>query len=203
MTPLLFREELRRAVLTILVAPDPDARFLRQRSAWPTTVVDLARDAYGALPERMRLITPSPYDLSQAEIVTEWLAWLRREHGQESLNIVIVWALGTPTWRVAQRYHVHQRTIRYRIDRALSLLYVYSIGVADPLAVNVTPELFDHGVIVDNTVELGHAKFENSGRGVINTSAPALPSKVWVGDRDGGHWRKNGRRWRDGTEGIE
>lgn len=191
-TPLVFRDMLRRAVLTLLVAPDPDARFLRRRSSWPVPVVQSMHDAYGALPERLRLISPTPQDITAAEVVSDWLAWLRREHGQDALNLVIVWALGTPTWKLAQRFRIQPRAVRYRMDRAIFLLYAHSVSDLAP------PENARCEVGASPDRDLGHATFENTGRGAFELETPA-PGKVWITDAQGGHWRKNGQRWRDGT----
>jgi hypothetical protein len=192
-SPAEFREQLRRAVLTIITAPDPDHRFLRERAAWRFQVVQSAHDAYGSVVEALRLITPTPGDLSNAEVVGGWLSWLRRSHGQPMLNLIFVWALGSPSWRVAQRWRVHPRTIKRRTDRALRLIYRHAFG--DDAV--ITPALFDHGVVLND--ELGHATYEPASRGTFEMGN-ASASKVWVGEY--GQWRINGKRWRDGTEGL-
>ena len=44
------------------------------------------------------------------EIVIPWLAWLRREEGEQALQQIMAWSMGAPIWRLSGRERCSDRT---------------------------------------------------------------------------------------------
>lgn len=104
---------LRRAILTLAVASDPDRRWQTgPRCAMPDTLRE-AVESYGYQAPRAARFQPTPRDFSRYMEVLEWLAWLRRQHGGErEARILIARAFGTPRWRLGQRFGKSDETLR-------------------------------------------------------------------------------------------
>lgn len=183
MTP----EALRRALLALLMAPDPEARFLGWQSPWPD-VVRLAAHAYGATNARPRFAA-SPQDMAIAEIIAPAAAWLRRTEGEAAVRMVFAWALETPPWRLAERFKCQPRTIKARTERYLNLMVGAVVnlgGRGDPF--DLDPPRF----AVDMHPPSDHPRSGSAPRTPLDTTGLAEPSRVWVS----GAWFTNGRRHR-------
>lgn len=116
------RELLRRAILTLAALPDPDIRFrLGPRCAWPS-IVQAARDAYGAAPPKLRTFQPTPTDQSRCLDVLAWLRWYELACGPETVRLFTAWAFGRPMWFLQERCTTNRRqpatpqTVRARLD---------------------------------------------------------------------------------------
>ena len=116
-----LKETIREAWLTLAALPDPDSRFRRGLGfGWVfQTIDDYRSDGLTRCKP-----TPSPEDISEAEVVFEWLAWLRRqsepEGGEFSIIRIAAWSLGTMGWQMAQRENCSEKTIHNRIDRSVA-----------------------------------------------------------------------------------
>jgi hypothetical protein len=126
------REIIRYAILTLNAVRDPDARY-RGWSQLPVTIVRDVADAYGYSTPWVRKFSPTARDVSQMEIVLPWLAWLRREEGQDSIRRIIAWSLGVSLWRLAQREEVSEATISNRIDRSVAKIIQQWVGANIPV----------------------------------------------------------------------
>src|SRR5688572_24768301 len=177
----LLREVARRAVQTMAAAFDPDSRWLRPRSGWRFAAVNDASEAYG-YDEIRAAWRPSPRDVSAADVVAEWLAWLRREEGDAALRRLWRWAMGTPVRRLAEREKCSERTIRNRIDRSLAAIAHQFGGVET--AVEVVEEPAAPPVLVYRASRPSAA---------AATPREVRQGKVWIGGRDGGCWYVGGR----------
>lgn len=184
----LLREVARRAVQTMAAACDPDSKWLRPRSGWRFAVVHDAVEAYGYDDVQVPPWRPSPRDISAADVVAGWLAWLRRVEGEAALKRLWRWAMGTPVRRLAEREKCTERTIRNRIDRSLAAIARQFGGVETP--VEVVEEPAPVAVLVFR-----------SGRPAAAAATPreVRQGKVWIGGKDGGCWYVGGRRWNDGS----
>jgi hypothetical protein len=118
---LAVKEIVRRAVLTLAAIKDPDERYRRGlASTWTLPVVHDAETAYGYGTPTIAKFVPSPRDVSQMEVVTTWLVWLRRTEGELSVKRIIGWAKGIPGWMLGTKERCSERTIKNRIDRSIS-----------------------------------------------------------------------------------
>jgi hypothetical protein len=112
----VVRELIRRAILTLAVLPDPDARYRHHpRSSWPDIIRSVA-EAYGYTAPTVRRFAPSPRDISRYLIVLDWLAWYRRERDRADVDLITAWALGAPAWKLEQRFRRTRRTLLRWID---------------------------------------------------------------------------------------
>lgn len=193
-------EALRRGILALLLAPDPDDRFLGWRTHWPE-IVRSSSDAYGAVCARWTFAA-SREDLALAEQLGPPLARLRMED-PAGLRLAFAWALETPPWRLAQRLGVTARTVRARTERVL-------LHLVQELQLNCN-SLKKQG----NLVQLGerggpmpadpprfsvdmHPAADHPPSAAPAPRLPhgdpglASPSRVWVS----GSWFTNGRRQR-------
>jgi hypothetical protein len=66
--------------------------------------------AYAYNEVRLR-VTPTPQDITRAEIVDSWLVWLYAVEGKRSVHRIFHWSYGAPLWQLAQREHRSERTI--------------------------------------------------------------------------------------------
>ena len=112
-----MREIIRYAVMTLNAVRDPDARY-RGWSKLPTTIVRDVQEAYGYSTPWVRRFSPTARDITQMEVVMPWLAWLRREEGQDAIRRIIAWSLGVSVWRIGQREECSESTVMNRIDRS-------------------------------------------------------------------------------------
>ena len=117
-----LRELLRRSVLTLAAVPDSDLRYrLGPRTAWPEFVRH-ARDAYGSAPPRFRTFHPTRQDLSIYLEALSWLAWYRRNYGEETVRVFIGWCFGAAMWQLQERVSTNRRrpasprTVHNRMD---------------------------------------------------------------------------------------
>lgn len=182
-----LRELARSAVQTMAAAFDPDARWLRPRSAWLFPVVHEASEAYG-YGSAHATWRPSPRDITRADIVADWLAWLRRVEGDLALTRLWRWALGTPVRRLAEREKCTERTIRNRIDRSLAAILREFGGVE--ASVDVVDEPAPDPVLVFRSARASTS---------AETPREVRQGRVWIGGRDGGSWYVAGKRWNDGS----
>lgn len=127
-----MREILRRAILTMGMMPDPDDRFLGWAKAQSNIVRD-AREAYGWAPASVRRFTPTPHDIAQAERLEPWLAWLRREKGENAWRRLLAWSLDAPLWRLSQREGCSERTVWNRINQSVADVIHKFAGVHIPV----------------------------------------------------------------------
>jgi hypothetical protein len=78
------REAIRRAILTLIVLPDAEARWLRRRTGWLQPTIRRPATPGGAV----RRFQPTAHDISAAEPVAPALAGLRRKAGDQGLRLV-------------------------------------------------------------------------------------------------------------------
>jgi hypothetical protein len=113
-------ELIRRAILTISVAPDRERRWLTQEVSTLEVVRDL-EEAYGYEEARRPKFRPQPRDVDNCLIVLSWLAALKAEPGSGRRDFNILWARAfkKPWWSLAQRYGKADRTIQRWHDNAI------------------------------------------------------------------------------------
>jgi Domain of unknown function (DUF6362) len=135
---MAVRELVRYAILTLATVRDPDARYqgLAKLPAW---VVHDVRDAYGYSTPSVRRFVPTPRHITQMELLTPWLAWLRREHGDLELRRLMAWAMGVPYWKLCDRERCSDITIKRRIDRSIALMVEQFVGVTLPIEYGEEP----------------------------------------------------------------
>jgi hypothetical protein len=108
---------IRHAILTMLAMGDLDIRYRGPlRSRWLTVVSDPDL-AYGYGEVRAPKFTPTPRDVSRAELIDGWLVWLRGTEGRRALYRVSAWARGVSMWVLAQQEGCSERTIVNRPRR--------------------------------------------------------------------------------------
>lgn len=178
------KEIVRRAIITLMTLRDPHRKYQYRGSAWLFPVVNQAQEAYGYVQYGFE---PTPHDISQMEIVAEWLAWLRRQEGEWSLRRIISWTLGVPTWRIGAREKCSERTIRNRIDRSIAAI------IGQFAAVDFTVE-----EIEDPKVATPYAMILDKPGGPHG--GPVILRKVYIYDKG---FMRGGRRMRDGREKAE
>ncbi len=129
---------VRRAIITFMTLRDPDRKYQREfrGTSWLLPVVDTKQEAYGY---KNYGFEPTPHDISQMEIVADWLAWLKRSDGDNAVRRLISWTLGVPTWRLAARERCSDRTIRNRIDRSIVAM------IRQFAAVDISVEIVEDG----------------------------------------------------------
>jgi len=186
MTPaellLTVREILRNALMTMAAARDPDKRYQGWRSSGLEPVHSI-QEAYGYASASVRAFTPSAAEISQAERVAPWLAWLRRDLGDDALRRITAWALGVPAWRLAQREDCSERQVMRRIDRSVAAVIAHFLGDT------ITVEYLDEPAKTQPTFALSFAPDRTTD------ATSTVPMKIYVGGR--GMWR-NGRWLRGG-----
>jgi hypothetical protein len=105
-----------------LLIPDIDARFRKglKGGSWPFSVIHETCEGYGWHDPWLKEC-PSPAEISEMEVVMEWMVWLRqRQNGDVDLKRIIGWAIGVPMYILASRERRSVRTIQNRIDRSLA-----------------------------------------------------------------------------------
>jgi hypothetical protein len=118
--------------------PDPDARFRRGLGGgWIFPFVRDPGESYGWHPPWLKAVS-APEEISEMEIVMEWMAWLRRQplEGDRALKRIIGWAAGIPMAVLAAREHCTARTINNRINGSLAkimLNFFATAVVIDPV----------------------------------------------------------------------
>src|SRR5690348_16561405 len=98
-----LRHLVSRAWQTFAQTPDPDRRFRTSGAAWPFIVVHDFHEAYGYSAPRARRFAPTAQDISNADLVMTWMAWLKREEGDDAIRRIMAWSLGVPAWMLGQR----------------------------------------------------------------------------------------------------
>lgn len=185
-TPALVaqvRELLRRAILTMVSLPDPDARFQPIPGGWD---VVQGAEAYGYTPAKFR-IRPSSADITLLDTLEPWLSWIRRTLGQPELDRLVAWSLGTPVWKIARREGRSERTIYNRIDRTVAAAIEHHANAS------IRVEIVDEP-LVDERLEAVICEKPPGPHGVGD---PIL-KKVYIGEL--GFFVINGRRWSTGIE---
>lgn len=127
-----MREIVRRALMTLAAVRDPDHRFLgyaRQAG----NIVHEVKEAYGYSSASVRNFAPTAYEISQMEVVLPWLAWLRRQEGEQAIRRIIAWSMGSALWRIGQRESCSERTVTNRIDRSISAIIQQFTGANIPV----------------------------------------------------------------------
>ena len=152
------RELLRRAILTLMVVPDPDAAYRAgPHSAWPQYRQD-AQDAYASAPERVQEFVPTQHDLSVFLQIMSWLAWYQRQSvwAAASVRIYIALVCGKPMWMLQQlvrRQHGDHKlaALRARLwDMEIGIGRRFADEIAAMLAVStVQPWFNDDGSDLD------------------------------------------------------
>jgi hypothetical protein len=139
---------------------DSEMRWLNQGAQW--LAVNEA-SAYGWTPAVTIRMAPTSREVSQAEIVASWLAWLGMTEGPKAVPRLVSWAHDEPKWRMAAKEKCSERTVANRIDRSVAAILGQFGGVQVDIAeVNEGPEK-----------PVGHF------------SSPVFATHV--GARDGGH----------------
>ncbi|MCP5086472.1 MAG: hypothetical protein GY952_06690 [Rhodobacteraceae bacterium] len=119
-------ERIRRAVLTLRALPDREKAWLDacNKTSMPEPV-RLAEEAYGYESAKARRFTPTHRDVDQYLETFEWLCWLRRQNdGKRDYRIVVARVHGTPYWKLADRHHRSEETIRRWRDGAIAKVFV-------------------------------------------------------------------------------
>lgn len=183
---LAMREILRYAIMTLAALPDPDARFLGW-AQMPVNVVHSVKEAYGYSSTFVRRFQPTPAHVQQMERVGPWLAWMRRECGEEALQRLIGWSMGVPAWKLGQREGCSEKTVMNRMDRSVAAV-IRQFSGAD-IVVEEVEEPIDgvkYAVIFE--------------RPDATSNSPVKFMKIYIGGR--GMWR-GGKYLRDGSHRAE
>jgi hypothetical protein len=124
---IALKEAIRQAILVLASIPRSDSRYLALGSAWSGENDDPTL-GYGYAETVIR-IQPSAKEISQAEIVSDWLSWLGAQ-GPGHLPRLRRWARGMALWEMADIEKCSERTISNRIDRSISLILLKFGGLA-------------------------------------------------------------------------
>lgn len=183
-----MREILRIAIMTMAALRDPDLKYLGWTKMSMHVVHDLT-EAYGYSAARVRRFQPSPRHIDQMEKIAPWLAWLRREEGDQALRRMMAWGLGAPLWRMAQREKCSERTVQNRIDRSVAQIVLKFTGA------NLPVEIVDEPVGgVNYAIIFGPPDATSGGE--------VRPMRIYVGgkgffrtrgDNHGARWERNNR----------
>jgi hypothetical protein len=112
-----LKEAIRQSIVVLNALPRSDASWLALGSAWAGANDDPAL-AYGYAETVIR-ITPTAREISQAEIVFDWLSWLGAQDGS-AVPRLKRWAKGLPLWQIADIERCSERTVANRIDRSVA-----------------------------------------------------------------------------------
>ena len=117
---LALKEAIRQSIIVLNSIPRSDSRYLALGSAW-SGANDDPDLAYG-YSETVVRVTPSAREISQAEVVADWLSWLGgKEPG--ALPRLRRWARGFPLWQIADIEKCSERTVANRIDRSVAMIF--------------------------------------------------------------------------------
>lgn len=180
-----IREAVQIAILVLDALGDREWKFLAGGSA----LAGLMKDdwcGHGFDETKVRWI-PTAREISQAEVVDVWLAWLRSAEGASSIERIRSWAHGAPIWVLADREDCSERTINNRIDRSM---------------VAMLREFGDEEVQIDVVDESSVPAYASSFTTEVPShcaTAEVRPSRVYIG---GIGWMKGGRRLRRGRHLI-
>lgn len=187
-----LKEAIRRAIVVLNALGSSDQRYLALGSAWSGANDDPTL-AYG-YSEIVVRIQPTAREISQAEIVAEWLSWLGARDAT-AVKRLTRWARGMQLWLMADLERVSPRTVTNRIDRSVALILKEFGGL-------------DAGVV---RLEEPHQRrpyaLGFAAPDPINAETAGLPpGRVFISGvgwmrrrRDEGAWRRH----RDGTERID
>lgn len=121
------RELIRYAIMTLSALQDPDAKYLGLAQL-PQNIVHDTKEAYGYSSAVVRSFRPTAQDVTQMEYFATWLAWLRRQEGEQALRRIIGWSMGVATWRLGQREGCSDDTIMNRINRSVAAMIQNFLG---------------------------------------------------------------------------
>jgi hypothetical protein len=175
---------VRNGVLVMQAMGDLDYKYRRPLSStWRISAPDDPNTAYAYTELKLR-ITPSPRDITRAEIVDSWLVWLHATEGKRGAHRVFHWARGAPAWLQAQRENCSEGTIANRVDRSMAAILREFLCTETDVGIVEEP--------ADKPVLSFHGEHTSDFTGAIGGHA-----KVWI---DGVGFMRDGRRTRDGRE---
>lgn len=187
-----LKEAIRCAIVTLNALRSSDRRYLALGSAWSGANDDPIL-AYGYSEVVVR-IQPTAREISQAEIVAEWLTWLGGRDGT-AVKRLSRWARGMQLWLMADLEKCSPRTVMNRIDRSVAEILKEFGGLTAEVPVieeRRLPQSYRLGFAAPDQVCVETASLP-SGR--VYISGVGL---MWR-RRDGGRWKQH----RDGTEQID
>ena len=114
-----MREIIRYVVMTLHAVPDPDARYPRLGEAAQPMFIREAKKPTATTPPWVRAGSPHARDITQMEVVMPWLAWLRREEGEDAIRRIWAWSLGVIGLAHRPARGVQRITVMNRIDRSV------------------------------------------------------------------------------------
>ena len=117
---------LRRAILTLTAVPDKDRKWIySERSSWPE-IVRAVEDAYGYQAVKRPKFRPTSRDVDEMLPALDWLAWLGcQKDGKREVAIIWARALGTPWWKLAERYGKSEKQVRRWQDGAITAIWLF------------------------------------------------------------------------------
>jgi hypothetical protein len=163
--------------------PDPDARFRHGLGGgWIFPIVRDLGESYGWHPPWLKAVS-TPQEISEMEVVMEWMAWLRRQplEGDAALKRIMGWAAGIPMQALASREHCAARTITNRINRSLAkimLRFLATVAVVDPARDDEPRRRRRITSFTEPPV-----RSRGAGPGIADAPDSLEPGKVWVGGR--------------------
>jgi hypothetical protein len=127
-----MRDTVVRGLVIFSRIADPDAKFRAGlRGSWGFSVVNEAIESYGYNSPWLKHVA-SPAEITEMEVVLEWIGWLRREptEGEGAVKRIIAWASGTPMRVLSWREQCSERTIFNRIDSSISKILLEFEAIA-------------------------------------------------------------------------
>lgn len=187
-----LKEAIRRAIVVLNALRSSDARYLALGSVWAGVGDDPAL-AYG-YGETVVRVQPTAREISQAEIVSEWLTWLGARDST-AVKRLGRWARGTQVWLIADLERCSPKTVVNRIDRSVAAILKEFGGLDAEVPVIEEPHL-------RRPYRLGF-----SAQDAVITEPSGVPAgHVYIGGvglmrrrRDEGRWKQH----RDGSERID
>ena len=183
---IALKEAIRRAIVTLNAMGSSDQRYLALGSAWAGAGDDPTL-AYG-YGETVVRIQPTAREISQAEIMSEWLIWLGTQDGT-AVKRLSRWARGTQLWLIADLERCSPKTVMNRIDRSIAAILKEFGGLDAEIPVIEEPHL-------RRPYQLSFAAQEP----MVAEAGRISPGRVHIG---GVGWMRHGKRLRDGSERID
>jgi DNA-binding NarL/FixJ family response regulator len=112
-----------RALKTVRVLPDREARFQRYQNAWPAYIQEYI-DAYAAEEERFPRFRPTPFDVSDMLTALGWMNVLTKN----DKKIVIARSYGVSFKQIASRIGRSDETARRRYRDVMIRLWAEANG---------------------------------------------------------------------------
>lgn len=175
---------IKHFILVLDALGDSEMRFLQQGASW--RAVNEA-SAYGYTEAANVRLCPSAREVSQAEVVASWLAWLGKMEGALAVPRIVNWSHDEPMWRMAAKEKCSERTIANRIDRSVASILKQFGGVESDI------ESIEEGP--DKPVQ----HFSSPAVSVATGIRQGTFDKVWI---DGIGFMKDGRRINSGDDRI-